>query len=302
MLHNYPRIYAIGHLTIERLFEGPVVVQEKVDGSQFSFGVWEGVLYIRSKGAVIDPEAPPKMFAPAVETVWGLMGDGRLEEGWTYRGEVLTKPKHNTLAYERTPKGFIILFDTDSGREAYFSPEMVRGVAERLELESVPTLYEGTVDSWEFLKQFLDHESTLGGAKIEGVVVKNYARVTLDDTIAMGKFVSEVFKETHGTPKVRGGGRSDVVEELVAQLRTDARWEKAVQHLRDANQLTNSPKDIGLLIREVATDVLLEHGDEIKEALFKHLWKDVSRGVTEGFAEWYKERLAASAFEGAEGE
>jgi ATP-dependent RNA circularization protein (DNA/RNA ligase family) len=39
MILSYPSIYALGHRAIRELFDGPVVVEEKIDGSQFSFGV-----------------------------------------------------------------------------------------------------------------------------------------------------------------------------------------------------------------------------------------------------------------------
>lgn len=55
-LPSYPKIYALGHKAIEELLHDDVCVQEKVDGSQISFGLLDGKLYISSKGAIIDPE------------------------------------------------------------------------------------------------------------------------------------------------------------------------------------------------------------------------------------------------------
>ena len=42
---------------------------------------------------------------------------------------------------------------------------------------------------------------------------------------------------------------------------------------------------------------LLTDQEEIKEALFKHFWQHIQRGITSGLAEWYKDELAKSAFE-----
>ena len=36
-----------------------------------------------------------------------------------------------------------------------------------------------------------------------------------------------------------------------------------------------------------------EEREQIKEVLFTVLWKDISRGMSRGFAEWYKAQLAA---------
>ncbi|KKK80799.1 hypothetical protein LCGC14_2819850, partial [marine sediment metagenome] len=72
-LRSYGKVYNIGHAAVVELFDDEVTVEEKIDGSQFSFGVDAvGELACRSKGAVIDVDAPPKLFAGAVETARSL--------------------------------------------------------------------------------------------------------------------------------------------------------------------------------------------------------------------------------------
>jgi len=289
---SYPEVYAIGHAAIKDIFEDPVRVQEKVDGSQFSMALSEGVLHCRSKGQEVNIDAPDKMFSKAVE----LAKDLPLHEGWVYRGEWLQKPKHNTLAYDRTPKWGFVIFDIQTGLEEY----MLNTDAEvaRLGLESVPEFYVGKVESLEQLKGFLDRDSFLGGTKIEGVVVKNYDRFTKDKKAMLGKLVSERFKEIHGASwKERNPNSHDILTNLTTMYRTEARWEKAVQHLRDAGTLEGSPKDIGGLFKEVPQDIRKECEEEIKEALFARFWPLLSRSCTAGMAEWYKLKLAATAFE-----
>lgn len=39
--HSYPSIYNLGHRYIADLLTVPVIVEEKIDGSQFSFGLDE---------------------------------------------------------------------------------------------------------------------------------------------------------------------------------------------------------------------------------------------------------------------
>lgn len=111
-LHSYGKIYNFGHRAIVNLLKGPVVVEEKVDGSQFSFGIRNGQIHCRSKGVAINVDAPDSMFAKAVAVVRELAP--MLHDGWTYRGEYLQKPKHNALAYDRIPYRHIILFDVDT--------------------------------------------------------------------------------------------------------------------------------------------------------------------------------------------
>lgn len=93
---NYPSIFAIGHKAIADIFTTDVVVEEKVDGSQFSFrknedGSWSA----RSKGRALVDGNIQKLFIPAIDTFKGLMP--KLIPGLVYRGEAICKPKHNTL-------------------------------------------------------------------------------------------------------------------------------------------------------------------------------------------------------------
>lgn len=295
-IQSYSKIYAIGHRAIENLFTGPVLVQEKVDGSQFSFANIDGELKCRSKGADLVVDAPEGMFQAAVDTAKRLFP--LLTPGWVYRGEYLQKPKHNTLAYDRVPALHIILFDVATGIETYLDDVDLYMEAARLGLESVPVLMKGEISDAETLKGLLDRVSVLGGQKIEGVVVKNYNQMSLDKRVAMGKFVSEAFKEVHGGEwRKNNPPAKDVLDQLIERYRTPARWDKAVQHIRERGELDGSPKDIGALIREVPADVLAECEDEIKEILFKHYWPKISRGLTAGIAEWYKISLIESAFD-----
>lgn len=87
--------------------------------------------------------------------------------------------------------------------------------------------------------------------------------------------------------------RREFVEGLIETLRTDARWEKAVQHLRDDCKLWNAPQDIPALLEEVQADILREEGEQIKEELFEHFKKDIMRGVIRGLPQWYKAKLAS---------
>ena len=299
--HSYPSIFALGHRAVKDILTTPVLVQEKIDGSQFSFGFFPGgdaePLRARSKGAQLNVLAPEKMFVRAIEVVRALP----LREGWTYRGEYLCKPKHNALAYDRVPAGHVILFDINVGHEDYLPYDAVREEAERLGLEAVPRLHEGVVADIEVFRELLSRTSVLGGQPVEGVVVKNYALYGPDKKVLMAKYVSERFKEVHAAEwRLSNPAAGDVVQALVATYRTPARWQKAVQHLREAGALEQSPRDIGALFREVPADVRRELEGEIKERLFAWAWPKVSRGITAGLAEWYKDELLRQQFEASE--
>lgn len=290
--HSYPSLYNLGHRALEKLFDGPVVIQEKVDGSQFSFGVFDGVLKCRSKGAQLDVLYPQQMFAKGVETVKRLQPMFR--DGYTYRCEYLAKPKHNTLAYDRIPSQHIIIYDIQSAEETYLSPDEVRIEATRLGLEVVPTYAQFLKSplTTETVRELLTHTSVLGGQKIEGIVIKNYTQFGPDKKVLIGKFVSEEFKEIHGADwKDRNPGQGDVIALLATEYRTPARWNKAIQHLRDDGKLEDSPRDIGMLLKEINVDILKECEQEIKDKLWKWAWSKLSRELVNGFPAFYKEEL-----------
>lgn len=293
-LHSYPKVWSLGHRAIKDLFAGPVVVQEKLDGSQFSFGIFDGELLMRSRGAYIFVDAVDNLFKPAVETVTRLADAGALMPGWTYRAEAICKPKHNTLAYGRAPRGGMVLFDIDVELEGRIAdPAQLAAIGAELGLEVTPTVYAGTVTSPLQLEEFLKRESMLGAVTLEGIVIKNYSRFGEDGKQLIGKWVREEFKELNsGDFKSRNPTRSDVIQAIIAEYRNEQRWTKAVQRLRDLGQLEGSPRDIGKIIAEIPEDVIAECEDDIKQKLFDRAWQDIRRGIVAGVAEWYKLQLA----------
>ena len=291
--HTYPSVYQLGHKAIAELLLDPVLVEEKVDGSQFSFGLFEDGYRAGSKGAQLNLIAPDSMFKKAVEVIQGLP----LHEGWTYRAEYLMKPKHNALAYDRIPRQHLIVFDINIGHEEYLSWEAKVEEADRIGLEIVPKLLEGRIEDVQHFRALLETVSVLGGQKVEGVVIKNYLRFGLDKKALMGKFVSEAFKEVHAAAwKAENPSSRDILDRLIDTYRTPARWQKALQHLTEAGQIEGAPRDIGLLMREVAPDIEKECVEEIKEKLWAWAWPHIRRGAIRGLPEWYKDELLKRQF------
>lgn len=297
--HSYPKVYALGHRAIEGILSDPVVVEEKIDGSQFSFGVFDGEVKCRSKGCHIVMDAPQKLFREAVDAVNEIAP--LLHDGWTYRGEYLQKPKHNTLKYDRIPEKHIMIFDINTGMETYLSRKPKEEECLRIGLECVPLIAFGSIDSMIEFDRFLDRESILGNEKIEGFVIKNYFRFGADGKAMIGKFVREGFHERNCAEFRKANPRSkDIIANIIDTYRSEARWQKAVQHLSESGTLHGDPKDIGALIKESASDTHSECADEIKDALFKWAWPQIQRGITGGLPEWYKAKLLESCFDNKE--
>lgn len=299
MITAFPKIFAVGTDYIRDIFNEPVEVTEKIDGSQFAFGKVNGQLYLRSKGAKLYAANPEKMFAEGIAYVEQIQD--RLPDGMVFYTEYLKKPKHNTLAYSRIPKNHLMLFGA-----MHISQKFHLNIAEyadMLEVECVPILHSGGIGNALELSSMLDRESVLGGAKIEGVVVKNFQRQFLlggqPMPLMAGKFVSESFKEVHRErwgAEEKGKSRMEV---FFNSFRTTARWEKAVQHLQERGELLNEPKDIGKLFKEVHLDIEAEEADAIKNWLWNEFKGELKRKATAGMPEWYKKRLLGRAFEPA---
>jgi len=294
-LHSYPTVFNLEHRAIEGILDGYVHVQEKIDGSQMSFCLDDdGTLLARSKRARLYPGASG-MFQAALDYLESVKP--RINGGLVYRAEYLQKPKHNVLSYSRVPKGYLVLFDIEYKGEdqAYVGYNLLEKEAGRLGIDVIPMFYEGEGMTSDELTELLKSESILGGTLIEGVVVKNYSQFTMEKKIAVAKVVATEYKEVHSDEwRKANPTKADIIEQLITQYATPIRWQKAVQNMRDDGNLVNGPQDIGPLLVEINQDILKEEADTIKDVLFKHFWKQIGRGVTRGFPEWYKEQLSAA--------
>jgi hypothetical protein len=288
-LPSYPKPLNLGHRDLPRLEGETVVIQEKVDGSQISFGVRNGELFVCSRRRDIELDHPG-MFANAVAHLKFMVGGMR--EGWIYRGEYLQKLRHNVLGYARVPTRHIILFDIDTGSNAFLSPGDLEQEAQTLGLMSVPCYYWGVYPTKERLLAFLDHESILGGVKIEGIVIKSYGVSDRNGIPVMVKLVSEDFREAHTGAAPKKKIQVDVVDDILTGYQLKARWRKAVQHLQEAGAIFGEPRDIGPLLRELQQDFETEEKEQIKELLYQHFRKQILKGVGAGLPTWYKQRLA----------
>jgi hypothetical protein len=297
---SYTKVITLGATGTAQALNGHVLVEEKVDGSLFGFGIDEnGEVGCRShhKQIILDDAG---MFAEAVAHVQAItpvlrrMFAVRREPMWFYC-EYLKNPRHNTLSYGRTPRNHLVLFDARFGPN-WLPYAGLQAMAHPLEIDVIPLLYAGDDVTLDMLKGFLQRESYLGGQTIEGVVVKNY-----DQLIAIGgntfplfcKHVSDAFKERNAT-NWQAQTKKSKLQMLMESYRTIARWQKAVQHLKERGELKGEPSDIGPLMREIARDLLEEEKETIKEELFDIFWKDIVRATQHGAPEWYKALLLES--------
>lgn len=294
-LFGYGRLHSFGGSGASQILKYPVRVEEKVDGSQFSFAKQhDGRLAFRSKSVAVDAD-DPHMFAAAINAIREV--EVLLPSGVIFRGEYLAKPKHNHLAYDRVPRRHVILFDAhylnQAGEFAELDREVLEGWASELSMEVVPELHRGTLTR-EQIDPMMQTRSVLGGQIVEGIVIKS---LVLTDPLTgqplRAKSVRASFKEDQRKEwRENRPTRGDIIEMLVERHRTKPRWRKAIQHLAEEGKLTNSPRDIPELIREVQRDIADECRNDIHDALFQWAWRMLSREVVRGLPEFYKAVLA----------
>lgn len=303
LFHKFPKIYAMGHRATKDIFNGIVEITEKIDGSQFGFMKDDtGKLRFRSRGRELHPEKPDKMFLKGVEAV--RMVQDKLIPNHLYLGEYLRAPKHNVLKYERTPKNHVALFAVFHKGSPIGNYNDIQAHAKRLGIDAVPLLYHGMAklntldDITAFLDELLERESYLGGTKIEGVVVKNYELKQFisghpdpERPLTSAKYVSERFKEKMTNKSRTPKPDKRTVQKLIESYKAEARWDKAIQHLREDGKLVGEPKDIGPLIAEIKKDIVEECREEIMIALYELFINDLLRNAINGFPEFYKAKL-----------
>lgn len=328
MVPSFPKILAVGSPYIPNLFVGDIEITEKVDGSMIGFGIDEkGDLRIRSKGQELFVDNPERMFAEGIEYIASIKEIllAEFPRGTWFYGEYLKKPKHNVLAYERTPKNNIIIFGAFFQGTGWVSEHGKLSIlAEKMGLEVVPLIFsgpisfnfpgdrvmknEGVVDQqkkfdytgFERLKAMIGQTmSTLGNEIIEGIVVKNYGQtIILGGQVypSFGKYVREQFKERLDKTWDKEHSHGGQLDTFLQSFKTEARWLKAVQHLKEKGELKHEPRDIGLILREVHRDIIEEERENIKNELFDLFEEKIKRISTAGFPDWYKDELLKRGF------
>ena len=295
-LTGYTKILHLNHKRGQDLWKAVSVwVEEKIDGSQFAFGVIEGELVYRSKRAeVFDGSAG--MFQATIDGIKAAHERSPLKEGWIYRGEAMRGPKHNVLTYGRAPVGNIVIWDVETGPGNFLSPSDRAVECCRIGLECVSVLRFPPLSSISKgdCETLLRTESQLGGVPIEGFVVKQHEVFDRMGHLMLYKFVSEAFKEKHKKADNPGGyaAKANVIQTLQETYAAPARWAKARQRLREEGACTETPKDIGKLIAYAKEDLGTEEAQAIKDALFTAFSKEILAGACRGLPEGYKLELA----------
>lgn len=304
--YGKPKNYSTKASELSRLHTSPCEIQEKLDGSQMSWALdEEGNLLARSKGKMLSLTTPEHCFGGAL--VHLQKNIDKLRKGIVYRGECIRSQRHNHLTYGRAPKGNLVLFDAyDVHGDFWYSHASLTQLANDLGIDvtqSFGRLKANEVFTTEKFRNIYENNESILGGKIEGVVIKNYQEKDNDGKTLMAKWVADEFREVEGKPKRSAQEREAAPEgfiELAERYRTEARWRKGIQHLSEAGLLTNTPKDIGLLVKEIQRDIHDEEGQTIltevaalgaSDDQTAVMVKDLYKHSVDGFAQFYKKYL-----------
>lgn len=286
-----------------------LTAEEKIDGSQFSFGKVSDQygghkMMWRSKNCDIkyDKSADQRFFQ-AIQGLYANNVYSICPTNVVFRCELVTSKRHNKLTYNRVPNGFLVVFGAENLATGRSVPRYIwTAIAKQLGLDVVDLLGyidtkdKSAADVINKASEWLGKESMLGGAAIEGVVLKRETNWILnqDGNPIYCKIVANEFREMMRVKETTKGVKNedDIIGRIVSMIQTDAVYSKAVQHLMDDGKITNTVKDIGPLISEIQKDLGEEVAPMAKEVLWEWARHQVVRGVVTPFALWYKKRLA----------
>jgi hypothetical protein len=306
----YPKIY--NHYTPEGkqvlASGGKFMVQEKIDGSQFSFGLVDGEVVCRSKGVVLDRNGG--QFSKAVEHVHSIKQN--LVPGRIYRGEYLRSKKHNVITYACEPHGNIVLFDVqlpvtdyDTGVTTYKwvrDDYSIEGIAWALDVDFAPYIIVDAKDAWKtewdastYFKELAQNWMPRLGGKVEGFVIKPVEPVTDKyGRTLFCKYVTDEFREVHSDGKAKSPHKeyptiAELAHNIGADMCTEARFAKTVQAMRDLGVEFPNNKNIGRAVNHFVEDAWLEGRSTFMAAVEAEIdtyRKQLTTAASKGFVQY----------------
>ena len=175
----------------KQLFNGPVVITEKLDGGSTGIRKENGKVYLQKRRSNVDFSH----YQYSYFVQWAYENSEKLKalpDNIIIYGELL-RCVHK-IYYDKLADWFIVfdIFDIEKGR--YVEWDEVIRITEKVKLKTAPLIYIGEVKKKE-LPKFIKEESVYGVIS-EGIVVKNSA------TQMRGKLVKPEFSK-----EIKKGGK-----------------------------------------------------------------------------------------------
>lgn len=222
--------------------EDTLVIEEKVDGGNFSFWREDDGIHFGSRNRDLTIENDTKMFAghqkQLREHLAQLEEEGiKINPDYIYYGEMMAT---HTIHYTKAP--FIIGFDIrlkHAANQEGFGMFLGRDAREqefnRLKLENVPVVWRGTVKELKELNiRDLIPKSKYYDGYAEGIVIKNLCRKhPYENHQLYAKLVRDEFKEDNKAVFGNVRNKTSDTSRIILEFCTDARIRKAVLHFLD---------------------------------------------------------------------
>jgi len=280
---RYPKIRRLGHKRTKGILDDPddeIVIQEKVDGSNFRF--WrEGdtICFGSRRVNHLERKEDNGEWKPVMDYILSKVKPEALREDYVYVGEFF-RPHTIEYAWDRVPVfvGYDLL-DKETGEVVDY--DFAFAEFYRLNIPFVATLYRGKASkiSDRLIEELKQRESCYGDTTPEGVVVKNYTKKIFAKSVN-SQFLED-FKKKFGDKRQP---KMTVERKVVERFITPARVRKVVQRCHEEKGSVGA-EDIPQILRETVNDMLEEeiltivNEMKVKEIDFRKLRKHASKKI-----------------------
>lgn len=304
-MKRYPKVLSLGQPLIADIFSHPVEISEKVDGSQCRIQLTEDSVKCGSKNVGIADEKMFRLAHEQAERIWNEKVWWTFGDDITLFAEFLNKEKHNVLIYGRVPLNNLYLFGAMVDDRHLQTDELIE-IAKELQIEPPHILAaESDVKSQSDIEEYLKVDSCLGNTILEGVVIKQYHETypaLLASTQAFfgypmaGKLVRDDFKERLDKEWSGKKQRETPLAKVTTEFLTDARFNKAIQHLADEGRITYEMNNLKDIIPEFYRDLVDEEHDEIVKIAMEEFWRQLKRKCDSFSVQEWKRYLVEKQF------
>ena len=267
---------------------GRLIVQEKVDGSNFTVFRDPSTLELAffNKGKLLTLEKQSNStFARTCEIL--RTRQDLFRPGYIYHGEAMRAARANHIMYRRIPKYhwmcYEIMVPLADGTYVHATPHEMTEILAGTGIEQVHMYYD-SMRAADDLDASLDRlagiflnvdalHSSLGNVA-EGFVVKVLTAQRKGKTVPYrAKYVSKHMRERK---VVEGMISPDYTLEAIGDVfNTAARHRKALQHLQERGEEVT----YAALVREADADLLIEHGQEIADMLMQRYFPVIRKAA-----------------------
>lgn len=161
--------YCLAKKVEEKLFDGAVVITEKIDGACSGIMKCNGQTFLQKKGSGADYSHPQFSF---FQNEWYFSNKEKIDglpDNIVVYGELMRCI--HTVEYNKLPDWFLVFDIFDLEQKRYLSWDEIKKICKKAGLFTVPFIYEGKISKKNLLK-YLPEKSKYGDVA-EGIVVKN---------------------------------------------------------------------------------------------------------------------------------